>query len=309
VALVLTLLATPDGQAAEIARLLGRLRGRLPHLARWSSRMRRIPVASSPPGPSANGAVPQVPNRGAMAVEGITVRLGGNVIIDDVSLRVAPGEVVGLIGPNGAGKTTVIDSISGFVSPTAGKIRIGERSLTRMAAHRRVRCGVARSFQSLELFEDLTVLENIYSACEKRDRVSYLVDLVAPRRTEVPHIVWHALAQCRLIDKLERHPGELSYGQRRLVAIVRAVATGAGIVLLDEPAAGLSHAEIDELSGLITWLARECGAGVLLVEHDVAMVMALCDRINVLEAGHLIASGEPADIRENQAVVTAYLGA
>ena len=138
--------------------------------------------------------------------------------------------------------------------------------------------------------------------------MSYLSDLVASRRTEVPQIVWHALEQCRLDDKLGRHPEELSYGQRRLVAIVRAVATGAGIILLDEPAAGLSHVEIDELSALITWLARECGAGILLVEHDVAMVMTLCDRINVLQRGSMIASGEPADIRENENVVTAYLG-
>jgi len=153
------------------------------------------------------------------------------------------------------------------------------------------------------------VLENICTACEKRDRLSYLGDLVAPRRTQVPQIVWRALAECRLGDKLGRFPEELSYGQRRLVAIVRAVATGAGIILLDEPAAGLSQVEIGELSALITWLARECGAGVLLVEHDVAMVMALCDRINVLQAGHLIAAGEPADIRQNEGVVTAYLGA
>jgi ABC-type branched-subunit amino acid transport system ATPase component/ABC-type branched-subunit amino acid transport system permease subunit len=311
VALILTLLATPDGQAAQIVRAVEAIARRLPRLPRMALRGRgrgRGVVHSGSSAASSNGALPRLVNRGSLSVDALTVRLGGNIIVDDLSLEVAPGEIVGLIGPNGAGKTTVIDAISGFVTPGKGQLRVGTTTITRMAAYRRVRRGVARSFQGLELFEDLTLLENIYAACEKRDRWSYLTNIVVAPRTEIPPIVWRALEQCRLTDKLDRYPEQLSYGQRRLVAIVRAVATGAGIVLLDEPAAGLSHVETSELSELITWLAHECGAGILLVEHDVAMVMTVCDRINVLQAGRLIASGEPTEVRENEDVVTAYLG-
>jgi len=261
------------------------------------------------PGQSSADAASRLPARGALSVEGLSVQLGGNRVVEDVCLSVNAGEVVGLIGPNGAGKTTVIDAICGFVRPQAGDIRIGATALNRMPAYRRVRSGVARSFQGLELFEDLTVLENIHAACEKRDRLAYLTGFIRAGRPEVPPIVWHALRECRLLDRLDQYPEELSYGQRRLVAIVRAVATGASILLLDEPAAGLSGTETAELSRLITWLAGDCGAGILLVEHDVAMVMSVCHRIGVLQAGKMIASGAPTEVRENEDVVTAYLGA
>jgi sulfate-transporting ATPase len=314
VALIATLLATPDGQVAELSRVARVVADRLPRRKRdrkaapGPRRRRRPSVDPRPAGAPSNGAPVKLRDRGQLSVEKLTVRLGGNLIVDDVSLHIASGEIVGLIGPNGAGKTTVIDSISGFTSAVAGDISLGAVPLTREPAHRRVRAGVARSFQGLELFEDLTVLENVHAACDKRDRLSYVSGFVRPGRTEVPQIVWHALEECQLIDKLDRYPEELSYGQRRLVAIVRAVATRAGILLLDEPAAGLSGIETSELSDLLRWLARECGAGVLLVEHDVAMVMTICDRINVLQGGRLIASGTPSEVRTNEDVVTAYLG-
>ncbi len=312
VALIATLLATPDGQVAEIARVLRSLAGRLPVAV--ATRIRsRLPMRARTRAPEAMAAPDEgastVNNRGELHVDNLSVRLGGNLIVDNVSFHIAPGEVVGLIGPNGAGKTTVIDTISGFTSPLTGEIRIGTVPLDRVSAHARVRSGLARSFQGLELFEDLTVLENVHAACDARDRISYLTGFVRPGRTDVPPLVWHALAQCRLLDKLDRYPEELSYGQRRLVAIVRAVSTGASILMLDEPAAGLSQGETAELSYLVTWLAHECGAGVLIVEHDVAMVMRVCDRIGVLQGGRLIASGTPVEVRENEDVVTAYLGA
>ena len=315
VALIGTLLATPDGQAAELVRV-ARAAGRrlMPSSGQRAFRvLRRRRKASTPvvstAGTDVAGARARLPDRGALSVKGLSVQLGGNRIVDDVSLDVHPGEVVGLIGPNGAGKTTVIDSICGFTRSIAGEIRLGSTSLGSMPAHRRVRTGVARSFQGLELFEDLTVLENVHAACEKRDRLGYVTGFIRAGRTEVPRIVWHALELCRLLDKLDRYPEELPYSQRRLVAIVRAVATGASILLLDEPAAGLGRNETSELSELVTWLAHECGAGVLLIEHDVAMVMAVCDRIGVLQTGKLIASGSPVEVRENEEVVTAYLGA
>jgi len=314
VALIGTLLATPDGQAAELVRIfqagarrLGRAGPALPRPAFLERQKARRAIM--PSGPELNGGVTRLVDRGALVVEGLTVQLGGNRVVDGVALTVNPGEVVGLIGPNGAGKTTVIDAICGFVRPIAGEVSLGSTSMRRMQAYRRVRLGVARSFQGLELFEDLTVLENVHAASEKRDRLAYVTGFVRPGRADVPPIVWRALRECRLLDKLDKYPEELSYGQRRLVAIVRAVATGAGILLLDEPAAGLSSTETAELADLVTWLAHECGAGILLIEHDVAMVMSVCDRIGVLQAGKLIASGAPAEVRENEDVVTAYLGA
>ncbi|HJQ46488.1 MAG TPA: branched-chain amino acid ABC transporter permease/ATP-binding protein [Amycolatopsis sp.] len=313
VALIGTLLATPDGQAAELVRLVNKAAQRLAPL-RWATslgrlRRRRGKRPESIDAPTGRVAGVRLPDRGTLSVEGLQVQLGGNRIVDDVSLQVRPGEIVGLIGPNGAGKTTVIDSISGFTRSIAGQVRLGTTAIGGMSAHQRVRHGVARSFQGLELFEGLSVLENIHAACEKRDRLGYLTSFVRAGRAKTPPIVWHALEQCGLLDQLDRYPEQLSYGQRRLVAIVRAVATGAGILLLDEPAAGLSHTETEELADLVTWLARDAGAGVLLVEHDVAMVMSVCDRIGVLQAGRLIASGAPAEVRENEEVVTAYLGA
>lgn len=312
VALIATLLATPDGQAAELVRLAQRTgRKFLPGegTSRTPAFWRRRRVAAMPSGPPADESGVRLANRGALTVANLGVQLGGNRVVDGVHLEVNPGEVVGLIGPNGAGKTTVIDAICGFVRPFSGEVNLGDARVGRMPAYRRVRSGVARSFQGLELFEDLTVLENIHAACEKRDRVAYLTNFVRPGRSGVPPIIWHALRECRLLDKLDQYPDELSYGQRRLVAIVRAVATGASILLLDEPAAGLSSTETSELSQLVTWLAHQCGAGILLVEHDVAMVMSVCDRIGVLQTGRLIALGAPAEVRENADVVTAYLGA
>ncbi len=313
VVLIVTLLVTPDGQVAEAVRV-GRALGRRlprPHLGARGSRLLRRSGPSHlerylASGSGEDGA--HLEDRGSLAISGLSVRLGGSTIVDDFALRVNPGEVVGLIGPNGAGKTTVIDSVCGFVKPVAGSIKVGDAELARQPAHRRVRAGVARSFQGLELFDDLTVAENIQAAFEPQDRLSYLTDFVRPSRAQPPSIVSHALRQCQLLDKLDSYPEELSYGQRRLVAIVRAVATGAGVLLLDEPAAGLTSTETSELSSLITWLARTCGAAVLLVEHDVAMVMEICDRVCVLQAGKLIATGEPAMVRANEEVVAAYLG-
>jgi ABC-type branched-subunit amino acid transport system ATPase component/branched-subunit amino acid ABC-type transport system permease component len=313
VVLIVTLLVSPDGQVAEAVRVGKALGKRLPRprLGGWQERLRRRSASRRldrylASGTEAEGA--RFEDRGALAISGLTVRLGGSLIVDDVAIQVNPGEVVGLIGPNGAGKTTVIDSVCGFVKPVAGSIKVGGTSLERLVAHRRVRTGVARSFQGLELFDDLTVAENVQAAFEPQDRLSYLTDFVRPRTGEVPSIVSHALRQCRLLDKLDSYPEELSYGQRRLVAIVRAVATGASVLLLDEPAAGLTDSETAELSALITWLAKACGAAVLLVEHDVGMVMGICDRVCVLQAGKMIASGVPAAVRANDEVVAAYLG-
>jgi sulfate-transporting ATPase len=246
---------------------------------------------------------------GTLDVRDLTVRFGGVLALSDVSLSVEPGEVVGLIGPNGAGKTTLIDAVTGFARGYRGRVTLNGTVLDRWSARRRARAGLGRSFQSLELFEDVTVRENLQTASDPRDLLGYLVALVWPRRT---HLGAAALAAARTFElggDLDRCPCDLSFGKRRLVAIARAIAAEPSVLLLDEPAAGLDDHERAELGDLIRRLAREWGIAILLVEHDVSMVFSICDRVVVIDFGTKIAEGTPAEIRDDDRVVTAYLGA
>ncbi len=244
----------------------------------------------------------------SLAVSGLTVRFGGVTAVDDVSFEVNPGEVVGLIGPNGAGKTTVIDAVTGFVKPAAGSLSLGSTDLARMNAGRRARHGLRRSFQSLELFEDLTVEANIRAGADQATRLSWLTDLFWPKREPLTSASVSAIREFQLADDLDKLPTELPYGRRRLVGIARAAASAPSVLMLDEPAAGLDETESRELSHLIRRLADDRKMGVLLVEHDVGLVMSTCDRIVVIEFGRVIAVGSPAEIRDNEAVKAAYLG-
>ena len=221
---------------------------------------------------------------------------------------VAPGEVVGLLGPNGAGKTTLIDCVAGNNRLTAGSITWDGREITHWAPYRRARAGLSRSFQSLELFDDLTVRENLLAAADPRDRLAYVTDLVVPGRPPLPTAVVAAVEELSLAPLLDRRAEDLSYGQRRLVAIARAVACSPSVLLLDEPAAGLDETESAELGRLVRRLADEWGMGVLLIEHDVALVLETADRVVVLDFGHKIAEGKPAEIRNDAGVRKAYLG-
>jgi sulfate-transporting ATPase len=243
-----------------------------------------------------------------LSVEHVRVRFGGVVAVEDVSLQVRPGEVLGLIGPNGAGKTTLIDVITGFTRQQGGQVMLADQAVDRWSPRRRARGGLARSFQSLELFEDMTVRDNLRTASDRRDPVAYITDLVWPHNPPLPGTAVAAVREFGLEDDLDRKPSELPYGRRRLVGIARAVATRPSVLLLDEPAAGLDESETRELSELLIRLAKEWGLGVLLVEHDVALVMSVCDRIVALDFGQVIAEGTPDDIRGDQAVIAAYLG-
>ncbi|GMU77555.1 MAG: ABC transporter [Acidimicrobiia bacterium] len=294
------LLAAPDGLSAVTSRL-----------AHHSGMLRRLGLVRAPraSGPLPVAAVEPVPPA-VLDVTGLTVRFGRVVAVDDVNLAVRPGEVVGLIGPNGAGKTTVIDAITGFVKPAAGQVELNGRSLRGVSATRRFRRGLARSFQSLELFDDLTVEQNIrVGADHTAPWWSWISDLFWPGSHPLSSAAVAAIRSFDMEDDLHRLPDELPYGRRRLVGITRAVAAGPSIIMLDEPAAGLDQIESEELAGLIRSLADERGMGVLLVEHDVGLVMSTCDRIVVVDFGRVIASGEPAAIRRDPAVVAAYLGA
>jgi sulfate-transporting ATPase len=238
----------------------------------------------------------------------VRVRFGGVVAVDGVSLDVNPGEVVGLIGPNGAGKTTLIDVVTGFTRPQEGHVELDEATIDGWSARRRARAGVARSFQSLELFEDMTVRDNMRTASDRRDPLAYLTDLVWPGDPPLHSTAIAALREFGLEEDLDRRPGEQPYGRRRLVGIARAVATQPSVLLLDEPAAGLDERETAELGDLVRRLAKEWGLGVLLVEHDVSLVMSVCDRIVALDFGRVIAEGTPAEVGSHEAVIAAYLG-
>ena len=242
-----------------------------------------------------------------LIVDGLTVRYGAVVAVNDVSFRLEPGRVTGLIGPNGAGKTSLIDAISGFTA-AEGRVMLDDLDLSRQPAMKRARAGVARSFQSLELFEDSTVFENLSVAADPQDLRSYLLDLVWPINPKLPPEVVRAITEFGLDQDLHRDVHDLSYGKRRLLAIARAVAMHPSVILLDEPAAGLSSAESSELARVVRRLADDWGMAILVVEHDMNFVMGVCDQVIVLDFGTLIASGSPEDVRSDPGVIAAYLG-
>ncbi len=244
-----------------------------------------------------------------LEVRGLTVRFGGVVALNDVSFTVAPGEVLGLIGPNGAGKTTLLDVATGFTKPSSGSVLLGDSSIDHWSPERRAREGLGRSFQAVELFEELTVQENLFVAADRQARWRYLTDLVRPGRQVPSEAMPGIVALFELGDLLALRPSQLSQGQARLVGIARAMCAEPTLLFLDEPAAGLDAREREELGQAIRSLARESGIGIVLVEHDVPLVMATCDRIVALDFGRMIATGTPAEIRANPAVVESYLGA
>lgn len=244
----------------------------------------------------------------AIEVHGLVKVYDGKRVVDDVSFEVEEGEIFGIVGPNGAGKTTIIDAVTGFVKPAEGSVDLAGVSMNTWSANRRANEGLRRSFQSLELFEDVSVEDNIKAGADIATTASWITDLFWPGSHPLASTAVAAVKEFNLEEHLDKLPGELPYGRRRLVGIARTVASGPSVVMLDEPAAGLDENESRELATLIRRLADERGMAVLLVEHDVAMVMSTCDRIVVLEFGRVIASGTPDEIRGNSAVKEAYLG-
>jgi ABC-type branched-subunit amino acid transport system ATPase component/branched-subunit amino acid ABC-type transport system permease component len=304
VSLVLTLIAAPDGlfdlNRELLMRLvspLGRLGARLPQLRRAKP---ADPGAQEPPALRVRGL--------PLKISGLSVAYGGITALHDINIDIEPGEIHGLIGPNGAGKTTLIDAITGFTRPYSGKLWIGTKEMTGHSPQGRARDGIARSFQSLELFTDLTVAENLVVAEEKVGVWHGLTDLVAPRRAKVSAVAQQVLREFDLLEYANAKPDTISFGHRKLVAIARALVTMPSVLLLDEPAAGLGDREADHLAGLIRKVAKEWGMGVLLVEHKVDIVMALSDRVTVLNNGEVLVSGPPDEVRTNPEVLDAYLG-
>ena len=250
---------------------------------------------------------PQPSSSPLLDVRDLAVHYGGVRAVDGVSFEVGPRELVGLIGPNGAGKTTCIDAVTGLTHLTAGHVSFDGRDITRASTHARARLRLGRTFQSLELFEDLSVRQNLLVAVEQTRWWSVFADVVRPgRRRDTAGVDW-ALDLLELAPLAERRPSELSQGQRKLVSVARALAGGPKALLLDEPAAGLDTAESEDLGRRLRAVVDE-GIGLLLVDHDMSLVLSVCDRVYVLEFGKLIAHGPPAAVRTDPAVVAAYLG-
>ena len=241
-----------------------------------------------------------------LETEGLTVRFGGVVAVDDVSLDCRAGELTGLIGPNGAGKTTLIDAVTGFLpGRTAGRVRFRGRDLTQMAPHRIAWAGLRRTWQSLELFDDISVRSNLDVAARRLTPLGAVRDYLRGSADESS--VDQVMDLLGLADVADRHPTELSQGRRKLVGVGRALVAGAALVMLDEPAAGLDRAETVWLGDRLRSLV-EAGYDMLLVDHDMSLVLRVCDRVHVLKLGSLIATGTPAEIRDDPTVVAAYLG-
>jgi len=289
---VLTLLFQPDGIALKV-------QDQLRPLLRKLHRKETVDLP-------ATQAVKVAPK--TLEVSDVAIRFGGVVALDGVSLSVAPGEIVGLIGPNGAGKTTLIDIIAGNTRPDRGAVMYGGDDLTRASVRRRAQAGIGRSFQSLELFEEMTVIDNLRAACDQGDFGSYLRDLILPREVELSPAAVAAIEEFGLADELLLPVEDLPYGRRHLVALARAVALGPSVLLLDEPAAGLDSEERDEIARLVTRLAREWGMAILFIEHDVDLVMRVCDRVVALDFGAVITHGTPDEVRRDPRLIAAYLG-
>ncbi|MGO9547198.1 MAG: ABC transporter ATP-binding protein [Rhodomicrobium sp.] len=243
-----------------------------------------------------------------LRVENLTKRFGSLTAVCDVSLVAQPGEIRAVIGPNGAGKTTFFNMISGFLAPSAGRILLGDRDVTRMAPNRRVKIGMARTFQITEVFPELTVRENLQIAVEAATGHSLSVLMGGDATEEVHAEVSELMELSGLTPNANRLVGELSHGDQRTSEIMMALALKPRLLLLDEPTAGMGDQETFDIAKLIRKLHRQQSLTIVLIEHDMRIVFNLADRIMVLAEGRMLAEGTPKEIAANEAVQKAYLG-
>jgi branched-chain amino acid transport system ATP-binding protein len=246
-------------------------------------------------------------------IKGLSVRFSGLTALDDVSFTLEEGNVRAVIGPNGAGKSTLFNAISGYVTPTSGTVHLHGQELTRLTPHEIAERGIRRTFQNGGLFPALTVLENVLTGLHAQTHGSFLDILLGRSKAlkseaENIHRARELLKLMSMEHMADTRAGDLSGGQQRIVEIVRTVASDPPVLLLDEPAVGLSPVARAQMMEIIHRLAGEKGVGILLIEHAVELVMAAADRILVMAAGARIAEGTPEEIREDRAVLEAYLG-
>lgn len=249
---------------------------------------------------------------GLLAAHAVSKHFGGLTALDEISLAVKSGEIFGLIGPNGAGKTTLFNILTGLYRPDSGECSFAGRRLTGMKPHRVVECGIARTFQNIRLFANMTALENVMVGRHARTRAGVLGAVLRGRTTRAEEAQIEARSRA-LLDYvgIGHRAGEaancLSYGDQRRLEIARALATEPRLLALDEPAAGMNATEREALKRLLGTIRRD-GTTLLLIEHDVKLVMGLCDRVAVLDYGRKIAEGAPDAVRRDPAVIAAYLG-
>lgn len=267
-------------------------------------------AATSAPAPVVDARAPSVP---LLATRDLTKTFGRLTALKQQSIAVRTGEIVGVIGPNGSGKSTFFNLVTGFLRPNTGEVRLDGVPIQHLAPARIARMGIARTFQGARLFAGLSVLENVRAAAQLRHPSSMLDSALGTRRLHTAEKAVDAMADelLSLVD-LRRHAGrragDLPYGDQRRLELVRALATGPRLLMLDEPAAGMDAAETRRLLELISDIRHRYGLGVIVVEHDMDLIMNLCDRIQVLAAGETVFEGSPAEVQAHPRVREVYLG-
>jgi ABC-type branched-subunit amino acid transport system ATPase component len=278
-------------------------------LDRYGAAARERRSVTLPAGPAA--PAPRARPQSGLEVSGLTVRFGGVTAVDDVSLRAPLGKITGLIGPNGAGKTTTFNACSGLVRPTRGRVVLNDRVITSLRPHRRARLGLGRTFQKVELFDSLTVEENVAMGCEAPLAGGNPFSQLRARRREARFIEASCDEALRLvgIEHLRtQQTGLLSTGQRRLVELARILAGPFDVLLLDEPSSGLDPQETEAFGAILIRVVALRGAGVFLVEHDMKLVAQVCDHVYVLDFGAHIFEGSVEEMQRSPRVQVAYLG-
>ncbi len=247
-----------------------------------------------------------------LRARGITVRFGGLTAVRDASIDVTPGTITALIGPNGAGKSTLLDVLSGFRKPAVGDVRFRDRDLLRTSPHRLVELGVARTFQNVEVFGLLTAAENVALAVPGRDGESVTTLVTRPRKSRASRehalaVARELLAEVGIARFADELAGQLSYGVQKMLVLARLMATGAELLMLDEPGAGLARTSLDDLAGHMRRLVAGSGKTILFVDHNMQLVLDIADFVYVLHHGEVIAGGTPDQIRANRQVADVYL--